>query len=352
MWVLTTKGAVSIVKFNHAPEGDPNTMQVRSRRKEWISEFARFMPRKVQLVHSTDKDYSWRFFATPQEVSEAVAKAVLAINYSNFKNATASPGTGLRNAGLRNTLHTAYHKVWSVLLDAGDGDSMYDTKNYAKSYKSGSFDTAEGANTIAICERLGHWFRINNKACSDCGTANPAFPGTPKKTVRPSKAEVSAWWAAHPDKKPAAKAATGTQSGSISLDAWQDSLPGTGTSGPVACPGAGAFPVKDSTVLGDKTTSTTSTSGTCRGCGERVALNGNWRISAHPAKSLLDQVTDQVPAQADSLEAARDAALHYYESVQELLARGEATEDDVDDAIDAYSKAEDAYLSAQAACIK
>lgn len=345
MWVLLTKGAVSIVQFNHAPEGDPKTMQVRSRRQEWIKAFAAYMEpadgRKIKFIHSDTHDYQWRFFATPEEISAAVGRAVMDISYSNFKNATSAPGTGLRNVKFRNDLHHAYHKVWTTLLDAGDGTSMYD--HHVTSAPSGS-------GTIDICARLGHWW-VQSRACQDCKTPRPATWKNGDQLVRPNRAEVAAWWKKNPGKKnraaqggsPKYYSTTGT--GSVS---WSTE-PEAGGIIDTTCKGSGLSATKG-TLSGNGGVYT----GQCGQCGTRVRLSQQtWTIQHHdrpltPAEAI-EAAVDSIPAPSpsvDELEAARDASKDNYLDVETAHKAGNATDRDLDDAVTEYCEAEDAYLAA------
>lgn len=362
MWVLTTKGAVSIVKFNHAPEGDPRTMQVRSRRKEWLQPFAELVGREgIELIHSDDKDYQWRFFATPEEVARAVARAALDISYSNFKNATDSPQHGLKNPKLRHSLHDAYSKIWSTLLSAGDGTSMYNG-----SWKS---TTSYGAGTIDICARLGHWWKGTAGPCDDCGTPNPNAPAAGPEGLKPSKRQVTAWWKAHGgrsnkpklveeyNKRKGHGTSKAVSAGSVSTStgtAWQHKSPvaqpvGGGTS--PSCTGSWLHAAKSSLDV-DKGVAT----GECTVCGQRIPLTlDTWVIRLHDKPVVLgppEAIVDDdygIPEPAKSieqLEAEKDAAKDNYYDTEDAHGLGQATDDELDEAIRLYCEAEDAYLEA------
>lgn len=344
MWILLTKGAVSIVKFNHAAEGDPKTMQVRSRRKEWLAAFAKYMDRNPKFQHDEGtKDYSWRFFATPEEVAAAAGKAVLDVTYSNFKNATSAPGTGLRSVKLRHDLHGAYHDIWDVLLKAGDGTSMYD-KKYTKAFYSEA-----DAGTIGICTRLGHWWSKGKESCNDCGTPNPSYPAAGPHGVRATPAEADAWWAAHPEaRKPAPKTVLGPAAKN-DFKEWQKDLPETGNSNSHLvlegqCTGSFGLAMKGS--LGKEPGKPLT--GYCRVCEQPFTFTDKWRIAPHAALDVTEPDDDK-PKTLLELLAARDAARDNHSEVKELYDRGEAADEDYDDAIDAYCDAEDAYLAALAA---
>lgn len=360
MWVLMTKGAVSIVQFNHAPEGDPNTMQVRSRRREWLGAFACYMDRNPKLIHSDDKDYQWRFFASPDEVAAAVGRAVLDIRYSNFKNATSDRKFGLRKADLRHQLHDAYSKIWSTLLSAGDGTSLYDGK------------WGNDAGTIGICERLGHWWPAKSEACDDCGEPNPNFPDQGPHGVKPTKTEVEQWWKDNPAKKNRKHHTTASASAYNTHKAASTDMGGIththskewdsgqwsalsdksklaakmgGPSSPT-CPGSWLHAAKASLEIEHGVAT-----GICSVCGKRVTLTlDTWSIRMHD-KPVMDQVVDQIlppdnKPSLNDLEANRDAARDYLYDVEDAHAGGEASDDDLEEARDWYNSAETKYLKA------
>lgn len=329
MWVLLTQGAVSIVKFNHAPEGDPRTMQVRTRREEWLAGFAKYMDRKPEFIHSTNKDYSWRFFATPEEVSAAVGRAVLDIGYSNFKNATSSTEFGLADSKLRHGLHAAYSTTWSTLLKAGDGTSLYDVKSTYGGAGS-NFD----AGTIDACARLGHWWKtpVPEAKCADCGTPRSAYPRSKASdVVRPSKAQVAAWWKSHPAvKRPASvKGGKGGTPSAVKAKpegAFSAQCPGSGLAG----------------ISGTEQAEAGGVTSECWVCHGRFVSDGDF-MPVHDRAHVVP-----VPETGDlsTLQAARDAAETHYQEIQSLYDHGSAAEDDLDDALTAYSDADDAYNEA------
>src|ERR1700733_815342 len=189
MWVMTTYGAFSVVARDpkHTPAGDDRTMVIRSRQKVWLTELRkRAMPELGPAVHYAGADYQWHAAVTPEALALGVARIALdAGSYRNFKSATASPKLGLKTPKLRGQLTTAYHKIWGVLLDAGDGSSCYDFK--------GTFQGGKGdGGTIDICARLGHYYTgKNGRSCGDCGTPKPDdSPGA--QGDKATKAEVEA----------------------------------------------------------------------------------------------------------------------------------------------------------------
>ena len=165
MWLMLPTGALSIVERSHVEKDDPRDMVVRARRKEWINAFRKYCPELGPTLHLKNRDYQYRAYVKRDDLAAGVAKAVMAISYPNFKSATLTPKHGLRSAKLRNSLHTAYNKVWNDLLDAGDGTSVYDFKHWKP--------TLTG---IEACRRWGHWWPKGADKCKDCGEPNPSYP--------------------------------------------------------------------------------------------------------------------------------------------------------------------------------
>jgi hypothetical protein len=184
MWIMTTYGAFSVVARDpkHTDEGDDRTMVVRARREEWLTELRkRAMPELGPSVHYAGADYQYHAAIAPEDLARGVARIALdAASYRNFKSATLDPAHGLKSPSMRHGLHDAYSKIWSTLLAAGDGTSMYDGHQ-------------TDAGTIDVCARLGHYYSLHGGKCSDCGTPRPAdVKGSqgPKATAE----EVEAWW--------------------------------------------------------------------------------------------------------------------------------------------------------------
>ena len=144
---------------------------MRARRREWLESFRAYCPEMGRTINSGGKaDYQWRAWATPQDVARAVARAVLAIDYSNFKNATMGQAHGLADPKLRFGLHDAYYQVWDVMLKVGDGTSVYQ---------------------LSVCQRLGHWWPKGATRCKDCGARKPAAKKRPP-AKRGNRAEPTA----------------------------------------------------------------------------------------------------------------------------------------------------------------
>jgi hypothetical protein len=151
VWIMAPYGAFSVVARDpkRIKPGDERTMVVRARRKEWLAELRkRAMPELGPSQHFAGADYQWHAAVTPEDLARGVARIALdAGSYRNFKSATMDPQFGLRSASGRSRLHTAYNRIWSALLDAGDGKSR--------------------------CKTMGHWYATSTGKCVDCGEPDP-----------------------------------------------------------------------------------------------------------------------------------------------------------------------------------
>lgn len=82
MWVLTTRGFLSIVADKDDPQGPQ--LLVRARRRGDIE--AAFGP-DVEVQEGGGSDYRFRAWVDRHEVGQALADQVDEIDYGNFKNA-------------------------------------------------------------------------------------------------------------------------------------------------------------------------------------------------------------------------------------------------------------------------
>ena len=116
VWVQTsTFGFVSIVLAETQPGSgvaDREKLMIRARRREHLELLQREHPTLAEfaITQTLGYDYPWRIAPVPKAlVAAAVAEAVLAISYRNFKSACATkPELGPRYEPL-------LHEVWSVL---------------------------------------------------------------------------------------------------------------------------------------------------------------------------------------------------------------------------------------------
>lgn len=274
MWLMMTKGALSITV---SPK-EPDKLQVRARRKEWLEAFRAYCPELGPDIHTTNADYQWRALAKPEDVARAVARLTLDIDYSNFKSATMQPERGLKDSKLRHSLHDAYSKIWGTLLAAGDGTSSMDSKSVG------------GTGTIAACTRLGHWWPAGTEKCVDCKKENPNYPEAGPRG-KPTQAEVRAWWAAKRAGKPKSPKQAAQPSTTVDWARKRASAKAKINhegSGWDVCPGSGMSAAKGSMDIRSGVTT-----GACRMCGATVPLAlDSWEIRSHSQSDgqLLEEV--------------------------------------------------------------
>jgi len=92
MWIYLQNSFISIVAGE-----TPDMLQVRGRRQGDVE----FICPQAVVRKTEGRDYLYRAFLKKEEVSDAIAKAVLAVNYPNFKD-------GVKN----HELHSVYLDVW------------------------------------------------------------------------------------------------------------------------------------------------------------------------------------------------------------------------------------------------
>jgi hypothetical protein len=84
MWIFTQKGFLSIVRHTDKP----NVLIVRSRFRGHIEK----MFPNAHVTENIGTDYRYRAELNPEEVSKAIAKMILEIDYPNFKGSLDSDG--------------------------------------------------------------------------------------------------------------------------------------------------------------------------------------------------------------------------------------------------------------------
>lgn len=96
MWIVLNNAYLSIVK----PRGAGEALLVRARIK---GDIERVFP-KAEVQETTQRDYRFRAMIAPARVAQALADAVMGIDYPNFK--------GSVHETLR---HDAYMRIWSTM---------------------------------------------------------------------------------------------------------------------------------------------------------------------------------------------------------------------------------------------
>jgi hypothetical protein len=80
MWICLNFGFISAVQNQR----DPNGLAVRARR----SGVLRQLFPTIEPIKSLDTDYRWRVYVSKQQFAEVMAKQMLGIKYTNFKDST------------------------------------------------------------------------------------------------------------------------------------------------------------------------------------------------------------------------------------------------------------------------
>lgn len=96
MWIMLNNAFISVV--DKAP--NPDQLVVRARVEGHIEAV---FP-KAEVIHDASGDYLFRAFIDRVDVADAMFKAVMDINYPNFKNSIKD-----------NRYHDACSRVWGVM---------------------------------------------------------------------------------------------------------------------------------------------------------------------------------------------------------------------------------------------
>ena len=105
MWINTTSGFFSLTQSTY----EVGKIQIRARDDrslERLIETFRLTGQAAEIVETPKADYRWRILVTPRQAAAIVSAEVMAIDYSNFKNAAHRPET--------NALHPDLMATWSA----------------------------------------------------------------------------------------------------------------------------------------------------------------------------------------------------------------------------------------------
>lgn len=180
LWIMTPFGILMPSKrpADLVAEGDPRTLQVRARHREYLDKFREvFCPELGESEHHTDQDYPWKAAVSPDDLARAVSRMVLEIDSEKFKPLAEDSRYALPGK-LGRDLHSQYNTMWSTHLKYGDGTSSYD-KPWSGSQAG-----------ITACRKWGHWWPPNAKVCKDCGEPNPSWPKAGPTGVKPAAGAV------------------------------------------------------------------------------------------------------------------------------------------------------------------
>ena len=103
MWVFTDNAFLSVVK-----KRGHDDLCVRARAADDLDAFRRYCPELGPAIMMAGTDYPVRAFVSREALAQAVARAILEIDYENFKGRVAETLGPDRAA--------VYHDIWHSLL--------------------------------------------------------------------------------------------------------------------------------------------------------------------------------------------------------------------------------------------
>jgi len=107
MWLFTKVGFFSISE----PREEPGRIQVRARVEGDLESLRnKYLPELTETVRLQGRDYPYRGYCSKPELSKAVAKIAMDIDYSNFKNEVEKTQGRPREE--------VYAQVWRVMYNA------------------------------------------------------------------------------------------------------------------------------------------------------------------------------------------------------------------------------------------
>lgn len=103
MWLFSKQGFVSIVKDRYCKDGQ---VTVRARiRDDLVSLLEKMNKDRPEILEISHADYRFRAIVAQDDFALAVARAVMEIDYDNFKNTACPPGKDTERM-------IAYHRCW------------------------------------------------------------------------------------------------------------------------------------------------------------------------------------------------------------------------------------------------
>jgi len=99
MWICQNNSFLSIV----ASDRDPSVLMVRASRK---GDLEAAFGSDVEVTTISGRDYQFRAFIKREVVGQVIAKALVDVQYTNFKGSTKD-----------HHLHDAYMAIWHIMAD-------------------------------------------------------------------------------------------------------------------------------------------------------------------------------------------------------------------------------------------
>lgn len=109
MWLMTTRGFVSAVRWDHPGDKHHGMVVLRARDKQHLRDTLAVLPTpRPRVTESPGADYRFRAWVDDDQFDAVVVALAREVTYSNFKSAV------LRKQGA-SKYEKALHRVWSEL---------------------------------------------------------------------------------------------------------------------------------------------------------------------------------------------------------------------------------------------
>jgi hypothetical protein len=138
VWLMTTKGFVSVVEWRTSDKKDKRNgmLVVRARERAHLVALVQLLEApRPKVTESEGTDYRFRFWIAHDQFAELMAALASTVTYTNFKTAV------LQDQGLT-PYEQALHKVWAIM------SKLQPTPPYTRKVKS--------KKGKAECEDCGH----------------------------------------------------------------------------------------------------------------------------------------------------------------------------------------------------
>jgi hypothetical protein len=154
MWLMTTKGAYSIIEWHDG------RMCVRARMPGDIARLRKLMPSLGPETVTPTRDYRYRAFTDREGLAEGLANVARDVDYGNFKSAVEKTKLPKRYA-------EGLHSIWSIMARWQPGGA-YGAGNGAPVPASEKKIEAAG-RAADVAEKLALRAQFSGKPCEDCG---------------------------------------------------------------------------------------------------------------------------------------------------------------------------------------
>jgi len=143
VWTFTTVGMFSVIQHRD----DKDLLLVRARVKGDLENLRdKFLPNLGKIAESPNADYPYRALAWKTDYAEAMKRAVMAIDYTNYKSEVTKTQGSER--------HDVYMRIWGIMRGAEE-DMARSKKKAANWEKQGTlFEPSKNFNSFAeYCDK-------------------------------------------------------------------------------------------------------------------------------------------------------------------------------------------------------